>query len=871
MNQTTVFDLRCEFATNPLGIDVVEPRLSWKLKAERNGVAQTAYRLTVGTAVGGFDLWDSGRIETDQSIQVAYEGISLVSGQRAFWQVTIWDELGESATSESAWWEAGLLLESDWKADWIQASLAGGPRSTVPVPYLRYPFVIDSAIKSARLYVSSLGVYEAYLNGSRVGDAELAPGWTDYNYRVRYQTYDVTASLHVGENCIGALLGDGWYCGHLGWKDRQNYGDRPKLIAQLVVTLDDGTQTIVTTDGSWKFSFGALLESDMLMGESQDLRREPKGWNSAGFDDAHWLQVEVSAETVKLVATAEPLVKVIEEIAPVSVIERPNWPTSRWMVDLGQNMVGRVRLKVSGEAGATVVLRFAERLNTDGSLYVTNYRGARSIDTFTLTGNGVEILEPKFTFHGFQYVEVAGLAQLCADDITGVVLHSDWEPTGDFECSDPLINQLQHNIQWGWKGNSVDVPTDCPQRDERLGWTGDAQVFVRTACFNANVATFFEKFQQDLEDSQSADGQIPPVAPIMEITGADGGPAWSDAFLICPWTIYRCFGDLRILEKHYDAMRAWVDSLKISSKELIRSFIGYKGFVGFGDWLSTNADTPIDLIGTAFYAHCARLLSQIAGILDKQDDAAAYASLATDVTAAFNHRFVTADGIVAPGSQTAYVLALHFELLPKELREKALENLVYDIEKRGWKLSTGFVGTPYLNHVLTAGGRLDVAYRLLLQRDWPSWLYSVTQGATTIWERWDGWTHDKGFQDPGMNSFNHYAYGAIGDWLYAVVAGIDLAPEVSGYKRSLLQARPGGDLTYAKASLNTPYGLIQSSWSIDSGVFTWDVTVPANTTSMLTLPPEALEAKLQGAPIEGSVKLHSGTYRIVAKFDGTIS
>jgi alpha-L-rhamnosidase len=741
----------------------------------------------------------------------------------------------------------------------------------VPVPYLRCPFVIESSIKDARLYVSSLGVYEAYLNGDRVGDAELAPGWTDYNYRVRYQAYDVTASLHVGENCLGALLGDGWYCGHLGWKDRQNYGDRPKLIAQIVVTLEDGTQTIVTSDASWKFGFGAILESDMLMGESQDLRREPTGWNTAGFDDSGWLPVEVSAETVKLVASAEPVVKVIEEIAPVSVVERPNWPTSRWMVDLGQNMVGRVRLKVSGDPGATVVLRFAERLNTDGSLYVTNYRGARSIDTFTLTGNGEEILEPKFTFHGFQFVEVAGLAKLSVEDIRGVVLHSAWEPSGEFECSDALINQLQHNIQWGWKGNSVDVPTDCPQRDERLGWTGDAQVFVRTACFNANVATFFEKFQQDLEDSQSADGQIPPVAPIMEITGADGGPAWSDAFLICPWTIYRCFGDLRILEKHYDAMRAWVDSLKISSRDLIRSFVGYKGFVGFGDWLSTNADTPIDLIGTAFYAHCASLLSQIAGILDKQEDAASYASLGADVKAAFNHRFVTADGIVAPGSQTAYVLALHFDLLPENLRAKAIDNLVYDIEKRGWKLSTGFVGTPYLNHVLTAGGRLDVAYRLLLQRDWPSWLYSVTQGATTIWERWDGWTHDKGFQDPGMNSFNHYAYGAIGDWLYAVVAGIDLAPEASGYKRSLLHARPGGGLTYAKASLDSPYGLILSSWTLESGVFTWDVTVPANTSSTLILPPEASGASMDGNSVDGPVELHSGTYRITAKFDGTIS
>ena len=866
MNQTTVYDLRCEFATNPLGIDVTEPRLSWKLRAERRGVTQTAYRIMVGTVAGSANLWDSGKVDSDQSILVVYAGSPLESGQRAFWQVTVWDEQGEEATSETAWWEVGLLLPSDWRADWIQASLAGGPRSTVPVPYLRMPFTLPSAIESARLYVTSLGVYEAYLNGKKVGDQELAPGWTDYNHRVRYQTYDVCELIHEGENCIGALLGDGWYCGHLGWKDRQNYGDRPKLLAQLSVKLADGSVVNVTSSDGWKFSFGTILESDMLMGESHDLRREPLGWNLAGFDDTGWLPIETSAQTVKLVAQSEPPIKVIEEIAPVSVIERPNWPTSRWVIDLGQNMVGRVRLKVTGEAGATVVLRFAERLNGDGSLYVTNYRGARSIDTFTLVGNGEEILEPKFTFHGFQYVEVAGIAKLVAEDVTGIVLHSAWEPSGDFECSDPLVNQLQHNIQWGWKGNSVDVPTDCPQRDERLGWTGDAQVFVRTACFNGNVASFFEKYQQDLEDSQSAEGQIPPVAPIMEITGADGGPAWSDAFLICPWTIYRCFGDLRILEKHYLAMRAWVDSLALSSRDLIRSFIGYTGFAGFGDWLSTNADTPIDLIGTAFYAHCAKLLSQIAEILEKPEDAEKYGDLSEKVKAAFNHRFVTADGIVAPGSQTSYVLALHFNLLPHALRAKALEYLVHDIEKRGWKLSTGFVGTPYLNHVLTEGGRIDVAYKLLFQKEWPSWLYSVTLGATTIWERWDGWTHDKGFQDPGMNSFNHYAYGAIGDWLYAVVAGIDLAPEVSGYKSSLLQARPGGGLTHAKASLESPYGRIESSWKIEHEVFTWEVTVPANTSSLVTLPPEASGATLDGEPLNGPIRLHSGTYRIVSQF-----
>ena len=866
MTPTKLSDLRCEFETNPLGIDVQLPRLSWKLETDRLGAEQTAYRIRVGSSIGNDDLWDSGRVESSASVLVEYAGHPVASQQRAYWFVSVWDETGEEVTSDSAWWEMGITTPEEWKAEWIQASLAGGPRSTIPVPYLRKEFTVTKPVAKARLYISCLGVYEARLNGARIGDAELAPGWTDYRFRVRYQTYDVLNLLNPECNCLGALLGDGWYCGHLGWKDRQTYGDRPQLIAQLVISYEDGTTATITSDESWKFTFGSILESDMLMGESQDLRREPTNWDQPGFHETGWLPVEVTDPKTTLVAQFGPLVKVIEEIAPKLIVERPNWPTSRWIVDLGQNMVGRIRLKVRGEAGTTVVLRFAERLNTDGSLYVTNYRGAKSIDSFTLAGGGEEILEPKFTFHGFQYVEISGISSLNPEDVRGIVLHSAWEPQGEFECSNPLINQLQHNIQWGWKGNSLDVPTDCPQRDERLGWTGDAQVFVRTACFNSNVASFFEKYQQDLEDSQSPEGQIPPVAPFMDITGADGGPAWSDAFLICPWTIYRYFGDERILSKHYSSMKRWVDSLQLSSRDLIRSYHGFTGFSGFGDWLSTNADTPIDLIGTAFSAHCSFLLSQIATILGFDSDAARYLALGEQVKQAFQHRFVTGEGIVAPGTQTAYVLALRFDLLPKHLRPKAIEYLVNDIERKGWKLSTGFVGTPYLNHVLTEGGRIDVAYKLLLQQEWPSWLYSVTQGATTIWERWDGWTHDKGFQDPGMNSFNHYAYGAIGDWLYSVVAGIDIAPNSSGYKEILLSPRPGGNITHAQARLSTPYGLVESDWHIEGPKFIWKITIPANSSGSIQLPPDIELTSINGKESDGfSRNLLAGKYIVEGK------
>ena len=861
----TLTDLTCEYAVNPIGIDVPNPRLSWKLVSDRLGARQTAYRITAGSKPGDHDLWDTEKVDSDQSVHVRYQGTELTTGHQVFWRVTVWDESGEEPATGLGTWEMGLLQGEDWSAKWIQAPLSGGPRSTVPVPYTRSEFKLPSQVAKARLYITALGVYEAYLNGERIGDAELAPGWTDYNARVRYQTYNVTDMLQMGSNCLSALLGDGWYCGHLAWKDRQNYGDRPQLLAQLVVELVDGSVLTFGTDDSWTYSLGSILESDTLMGESQDLRREPIGWKLSGFTGRDWAPVALApTPKCKLVAQHEPAIKVIEELEPVSVTERPNWPTSRWIVDMGQNMVGRVRLTVRGKAGDTVIIRFAERLNTDGTLYTTNYRNARSTDSFTLAGGGEEVLEPKFTFHGFQYVEIAGLSTVSAEDVKGIVLHSAWEPTGSFECSDPLVNQLQHNIQWGWKGNSVDVPTDCPQRDERLGWTGDAQVFVRTASFNGMVLPFFEKVQQDLVDSQSPEGQIPPVAPFMDITGADGGPAWSDAFVICPWTIYQSFGDRTIIEQHYEPLKRWVDSLSLNSKNLIRSYIGYKGFAGFGDWLSTNADTPIDLIGTAFYAHCARLMSEMATTLGHQEDADKYGQLSNDVRAAFQRRFVTAEGIVAPGTQTAYVLALHFGLLPEELRAGAADALVYDIERRGFKLSTGFVGTPYLNHVLSEAGRIDVAYRLLFQKDWPSWLYSVVQGATTIWERWDGWTHDKGFQDPGMNSFNHYAYGAIGDWLYSTVAGIDSSVDSPGYKKSRLSPRPGGGLTYAEGKLETLYGTLESSWQIEGGKFFWQVTVPPNTEAVAILPPECTGPTLGSAPCSPEVHLTAGSYEFAA-------
>jgi alpha-L-rhamnosidase len=644
--------------------------------------------------------------------------------------------------------------------------------------------------------------------------------------------------------------------------------DRPRLLAQLEIQTSDGETLVLVTDGSWRVAYGPILESDMLMGESYDARLDLPGWDLPGYDEGPatfptvgWLPVQEFADTgAALVATNGPAVRRIEEFRPLTEPrELSAWPISRYIFDFGQNLTGWIRLRVRGPAGTTLTLRYAEVLAPDGSLYTENLRSARATDHYTLRGEGEEEWEPRFTFHGFRYVEVAGWPGAPGREaLDAIVIHSDMAVTGEFECSDPLLNQLQHNILWGQKGNFLDVPTDCPQRDERLGWTGDAQVFARTAMFNMDVAAFFTKYQQDMADAQAANGAIPPVAP--EPHGAlmpDGGPAWADGFIIIPWTVYLCYGDGELLAQHYDAMARFIGYLRDSSIGFIRSHPDWQGWHGFGDWLAldgsgkTDGGTPKDLIGTAYFAHSAQLMARIATVLGKLGDAAQYQALYHNVRDAYLRRFVTADGLITGGTQTAYVLALRFGLLPESMRSRALEAIVRDIRARDNHLSTGFVGASHVPFVLSDNGRLDVAYELLNQQTWPSFLYAVTQGATTIWERWDGWTHDKGFQTPAMNSFNHYAYGAIGAWLYSVVAGLDIDPDRPGYRHIILRPRLGGGLTHARAAFHSLYGRIESAWRLEGGRFTWDVLVPPNTTATAHVPAGTGEMVMEGdAPAE---------------------
>lgn len=697
----------------------------------------------------------------------------------------------------------------------------------LPAPFFRKEVFFPKPIQQARLYATALGVYEWHINGQRVGVDVFNPGWTDYAKRVQYHTYDVTRLLRRGTNALGIILGDGWYAGFVGLGGRCRYGRLPLALAQLEVWLADGSRQVIVTDGTWKATTGPILQSDMLMGEIYDARREMPGWARPGFDDRAWQPVTVKPVSVPLVAACDEPVRPTQELKPMALTQpRPGV----FVFDLGQNMVGWARLKARGPAGQTVTLRFAEMTNADGTIYTDNLREARCTDQYVLRGTGqVEVFEPRFTFHGFRYVELTGLpGPPDWETITGVVVHSDTPRAGTFACSDPRINRLMANIDWSQRGNFLSVPTDCPQRDERLGWTGDAQVFLRTATYNRHVAAFFTKWCQDLQDAQQPDGAFPDVAPY--VAASTGTAAWGDAGVICPWTIYQVYGDRRILERHYEAGARWIEYLHRHSTNGLRPPTRY------GDWLAVGADTPLDVLATAYFAYSTRLMAQIAAVLGNTNDAARYEALFQGIKSAFNWYYVTGDGRIKGNTQTCYLMALAFDLLPPEKRPQAIRHLTLDIADRGDHLSTGFVGAGLLLPVLTEAGRLDLAYRLLLQDTFPSWLFSVRHGATTIWERWDGWTPDKGFQTPWMNSFNHYALGSVGAWLYETVAGLGLDPAQPGFKHILIRPRPGGGLSWARAEFESLYGRIVSAWHLAGVEFRLQLVIPPNTTATVWLP-----------------------------------
>ncbi|HUT54105.1 MAG TPA: glycoside hydrolase family 78 protein [bacterium] len=842
--------LRCEYLVDPEGIGETAPRLSWILQSSGRGQAQSAYRILVADSPQDLDrgvgsLWDSGKIESDETEQIVYRGKPLSSRMRCYWKVMVWDQDGRTSPwSDTASWSMGLI-NNEWRAQWIgldrpwqmlgrkaylpltvlRSLYLPDGKVYLPCPFLRKSFAVDRPISRATLYVTALGLYEARLNGRRVGQDYFTPGWTDYNQRIYYQTYDVTGLVGSGENVVGAILADGWYAGNVAWNGQRHYGSRPSFRAELHLDYADGTSAIVPTDASWRAQEGPIREADIQAGESYDARLEIPGWDAPGFDDHDWSPVEVTAHVAAPLQSYPGIpVRRGREIRPISVSEPQ---PGVFVFNLAQNFAGWARLKVKGNAGDKVVMRFAEMLNQDGTIYTKNLRSARAIDTYVLKGGGEEVWEPRFTYHGFQYVELTGYPGApTLDAVTGVAAYSGLAEVGAFECSHPLVNQLYSNLFWGQRSNYFEVPTDCPQRDERLGWTGDTQVFVRTASYNMDVAPFFTKWLVDLEDAQFPDGRFPSTAPRLT-SGAAAG--WGDAGIICPWTIWRVYGDTRVIEKHYDAMARWIEFLQQRSPGGLSPALG-----SYGDWLNVKEPTKIDLISTAYFAQSTRLMAQMARAVGKTDEAQKYDDLYRTIADAFARRYVSGEGKVEGDTQTAYLMALRFGLVPPEQRELAAGRLIGKIEDRGWRLSCGFLGVNLLLPTLTEIGRADVAYRLLTNTEYPSWGYSISQGATTIWERWNSYTKDQGFGSPSMNSFNHYAYGSAGEWMFEAIAGIDT--DGPSFKHIIIHPRPGNDVTWAKASYNSIRGKIATAWSIEGDSFILHVTIPANTTAAVFIP-----------------------------------
>ena len=783
-----------------------------------------------------------------------------------------WDTAGGSGLG----W-LPLAVIANHKTPW------GSPQDATlylpPAPFFRKGFVVSKPVRQARLYATALGLYEMHLNGERVGRDHMTPGWTDYSERVAYQTYDVTGQLRQGENALGGILGDGWFAGSLAYTGkRTGYGGFPRLRAQLEIDYQDGTREVVATDGTWKAAEGPIQMADIYQGYTYDARRELANWDRPGPVGDEWRPVEVGLKAqpgleeifkpgfVTEAASIDP-VRTTEELPCKSVATLGDAS----IADLGQNMVGWARIRVRGKAGQKITVRHGEMLNPNGTVYTSNLRGASATDVYILKG-GEELLEPRFTIHGFRYVEVSGLeAPLSKADLTGVVVQSVLERTGDFSSSNPDVNQLFHNIIWGQRGNYLEAPTDCPQRDERLGWTGDTQFFIRTASYNYDVSAFIERWLVTIAtDEQGEDGTFPDVAPSIG-RHTKAVTAWGDAAIACTYNLWLVYGDTRVVERHFPELARYMGWLQAHAKNgIIR--VG-----GYGDWLNKGGGAKTEVMDTAYYAYLCGLMEDMARAIGKTAYANFYAALKAELTESFQQAFVKPDGSILESSQTGHALAFTIGLLPDNLKAQASDRFVEEIAAHDWHLATGFIGTPRLLPALHLAGRDDVAYRLLLQDTYPSWLFQVKQGATTMWERWDGWTPDQGFQTIDMNSFNHYAFGSVGEYLYRFGAGIDT--DGPGFRKILIQPQPRQGLTSARASFDSPSGKIASSWQVSGGKLTLDVTIPVNTVATVTVPTsepasvtesgvalkDAPGVTLLGRSSKGvSVSVGSGTYHFAA-------
>ncbi len=868
-------NLRCEYLVSPLGIDSINPRLSWILESDERGQYQTSYRIIVASnkdliekAKG--DLWDTGKINSDESIQIVYAGKPLKSKMHCYWKVKVWDKDDiESEWSNSAIWTMGLLKNSDWNAKWIglppitqHIDIENRKRDYFPSPMLRKSFEITKKIKYAYIYVSALGHYELYLNSKRVGDYILAPEWTDYTKRIQYQAYDITDLLLKGVNAIGAILGDGWYRGNMGPGSdvpHKVYGEDLRLILHMNIIFEDNSSKEVVTDSSWKITDdGPIRMSDHFIGEIFDSHKEQQGWDSPGFDDSKWTNVTIDdGIEAQLVAQMNEPIRIVREIAPVSVNEIK---TGVFIFNLGQNIQGWCKIRVNEtlvDPNSTITIRHGEWLRTSGRLYVRNLREAKATDKYILKNNNEREYQPHFTYHGFQYVEVTGLKSGVTpslDFLTGCVISSDCPIVGEFESSDPTLNKLWENILWTQIDNLISVPTDCPQRDERMGWMGDAQVFCQTSIFNMNMAAFYTKWIEDIRDAQREDGLYPiyvPYPPVyremseVQFTAA----AWADCGLILPWKTYLNYNDKQLIEKHYNSAKKFVDLIRSKNKNFL--WLKYTGN-HYGDWLNgntiisegyprTGGTIPFRIFATAYYANSVAILSKMARVLDFKEDEQKYTNLVENIKQKFVKRYFREDSSLIGNTQAGYALTLHFNIISPSMRPKVINKLIKAIEKYDGRISTGFMTTLPMMLELVRAGQNEIAYDLLFSRRIPSWFFMIDQGATTMWEHWDSYIKGRGFYNPIMNSFNHYSIGSVGEWIYRVILGINLDENQPGYKHIIIKPMPGYPLTWVKGLYESIHGKIKVNWNIDNGIFNLEVSIPANTTATVCLPAESAE------------------------------
>ncbi|MEG1847746.1 MAG: family 78 glycoside hydrolase catalytic domain [Lachnospiraceae bacterium] len=832
--------IQMDYEINPVGVTQM-PQFGWIIGGNGFNVIQEAYRLQIADSMQFQEeniQYDSMRVISEESAHVYLKDMELRSAHRYYVRVKIWDTLGEeSEWSMPGYFVTALLHPNEWKGRFISAETKEDV-ATSQGTYVKHDFILNGKVKSAYAFTTALGLYHFYINGEKIGEDELTPGFTSYKKRLLYQTYEVTNALQEGNNVIAASLGAGWYKGKMGFlEERNNYGNQTAFLGQIQIEYEDGSTEIISTDESWQGASSPILFAEIYDGEYYDASLEqPK----------EWYPVEVvEYDKSVLHAQAGARVKQHEGIPARRILITPQGDK---VIDFGQNLAGWIEVKAAGTKGARIELQCFEVLDAQGNVYLENLRGAKETITYICKEERMITYHPNFTYQGFRYARInAYPGEAKPEYFTARALYSDMRPTGTFWCSNPDINQLQSNILWSLKSNFVDIPTDCPQRNERVGWTGDAQIFCRTAGFLMNTYTFFSKWLKDVTADQTKEGGVPHIVPDL-ISGKEqddwllsqgthSAAAWADVAVINPWILYLTYGDKQILEEQYDSMKKWIEFMRAHALDGIWN---YK--LQFGDWVALDAEegsyfgaTPNDLTCTAYYVYSTGLFAKIAKVLNRMEDYAVYDTLYQQIKQGFQVHFLDSRGNLTVQTQTAHIIALYFDLLPEDKKQQNANQLVQLLKREKGHLVTGFVGTPYFCHALSSHGYLKEAYELLLKDDFPSWLYQVKKGATTIWEHWDGLKPDGTMWSPDMNSFNHYAYGAIGEWLYRVVAGIEVEEENPGYKQAFLYPRIGGGLTAVKATYSSVYGELRLAWNKEKSKIILQIEIPHNTTAKIRL------------------------------------